>query len=390
MPNELAVIKNYMRSDVVKSGFSEILGERGASAYIASVVIAVSNSEQLQRCTPKSIAVSAMRAAALRLSVDPSLGKAYLMPFKDMATLVVGYKGLIELATRTGKYRYINVGPVYEGETVEEDRISGLHKLSGHRKGDKIIGYIAAFEMLNGYAKTLYMTLEEIHAHARKYSKSYDNPNSLWKKNPEVMERKTPLRILLQTWGYLDQTDALVAMQSDEDDAIDAMAVDLPDVVEAEPESKPLRTEAEILQELGFGNGTNGNGTNGNRSRESRPYPPAVLKERLESIRAEAIAKGWTVKENAAQVVAMNLEECFAGLDDAKYRRHALTHYLTGHVSTKDLDAGWLYALKKWLNPQQDSGGAWSPDPMAVREAQAAYTEAERAKGQMELALEEK
>lgn len=121
-----------------------------------------------------------------------------------------------------------------------------------------------------------------------------------------------------------------------------------------------------------------------------RPYPPEVMKERLASIRAEAIAKGWTVKENTAQVVAMNLEECFAGVQDADYRRHVLTHYLTGHESLKDLDAGWLYALKKWLNPQQDSGGAWAPDPMTVREAQAAYAEAERAKGQMELALEKK
>ncbi len=117
---------------------------------------------------------------------------------------------------------------------------------------------------------------------------------------------------------------------------------------------------------------------NGNGKSE-RPYPPAVLKERLETIRAEAIAKGWTVKENAAQVVAMNMEECFAGSEDAKYRRHVLTHYLTGHESAKDLDAGWLYALRKWLNPQQDSGGAWAPDPMAVREAQAAYAEAESA-----------
>lgn len=383
MANELAVIKNYMRSNVVRSGFAEILGNHGASAYIASVVIAVGASEQLQKCSPKSIAVSALRAAALRLSVDPSLGKAYLMPFKDTATLVVGYKGLIELATRTGKYRYINIGPVYEGEVVEEDRISGLHKLSGHRTGNKIIGYIAAFEMLNGYAKTLYMMLEEIHAHARRYSKSYDHPNSLWKKNPEVMERKTPLRILLQTWGYLDPTDAL-AMQSDEDGVVNAMAVDLPNVDDVEPEAKPLRTESDILQSLGF------EGNDQKYKEETRPYSPATLKERLEAIRAEAIAKGWTVKENAAQVVAMNMEACFAGLEDAKYRRHTLMYYLTGHESTKDLDAGWLYALRKWLNPQQDSGGAWVPDPMAVREAKAAYAEAERAKGQMELLVEEK
>jgi recombination protein RecT len=80
----------------------EVLGSNNtAAAYISSVIIAVGASEALQQCTPKSIAVSALRAATLGLSVDPALGKAYLVPFKNEATLVVGYKGLIDLATRT-------------------------------------------------------------------------------------------------------------------------------------------------------------------------------------------------------------------------------------------------------------------------------------------------
>jgi recombination protein RecT len=77
----------------------------------------------------------------------------------------------------------------------------------------KVIGYIAAFEMTNGYSKAIYMSIEDIHEHARRYSRIYSNPKSIWKTNPSVMERKTVLRALLQTWGYLNPTDVAVMEQ---------------------------------------------------------------------------------------------------------------------------------------------------------------------------------
>jgi recombination protein RecT len=217
----LTKITNYMDAPVVKARFAQIMGERGASNYISSVLIAVADSKQLQECQPASIYTGALRAATLRLSVDPGVGQAYLVPFKGRATLIVGYKGLHDMAVRTNRYRYINVGPIYEGQEVIEDQITGFHRLAGARSGNKVIGWIGAFEMLprfGGYSKTLYMTVEEIHTHAKRYSKSYDRSDSPWQTEPDKMERKTVLRLLLRRWGYIDPADVkeLEAMENEE------------------------------------------------------------------------------------------------------------------------------------------------------------------------------
>jgi recombination protein RecT len=217
----LTKITNYMDAPVVKARFAQIMGERGASNYISSVLIAVADSKQLQECQPASIYTGALRAATLRLSVDPGVGQAYLVPFKGRATLIVGYKGLHDMAVRTNRYRYINVGPIYEGQEVIEDQITGFHRLAGARSGNKVIGWIGAFEMLprfGGYSKTMYMTVEEIHAHAKRYSKSYDRSDSPWQTEPDKMERKTVLRLLLRRWGYIDPADVkeLEAMENEE------------------------------------------------------------------------------------------------------------------------------------------------------------------------------
>lgn len=225
-------ITNYMESAVVQARFAKIMGERGASNYIASVLIAVADSYQLQKCSPVSIYTSALRAATLRLSVDPGTGQAYLVPFQGKATLIVGYKGLHDLAVRTNRYRYINVSEIYEGQEVTQDQISGFHRLGGSRSGNKVIGWIAAFEMLprfGGYAKTMYMTVEEIHEHGKRYSKSYNNNDSPWQKEAAKMERKTVLRLLLRRWGYIDPADVQTLDELDNDEPIDSEFVTLPE-----------------------------------------------------------------------------------------------------------------------------------------------------------------
>jgi recombination protein RecT len=221
----LTKITNYMDAPVVKARFAQIMGERGASNYISSVLIAVADSKQLQECQPASIYTGALRAATLRLSVDPGVGQAYLVPFKGRATLIVGYKGLHDMAVRTNRYRYINVGPIYEGQEVIEDQITGFHRLAGARSGNKVIGWIGAFEMLprfGGYSKTLYMTVEEIHTHAKRYSKSYDRSDSPWQTEPDKMERKTVLRLLLRRWGYIDPADVKELEEMENEEPIEA------------------------------------------------------------------------------------------------------------------------------------------------------------------------
>lgn len=262
-------VSRFMDAEIVKSRFAEVLGGKSSGAYIASVIVAVKENEALMNCHLESIYTSALRAATLRLSVDPATGQAYLVPFSGRATLIVGYKGLYDMAIRTGKYRYINVGPIYEGQTVEENPITGFHSISGSptaeaKMNKKIIGWIGAFEMnpargqTTGFGKTFYMTVEEIHDHAKEYSKGYDNPKGVWKKETQKMERKTVLRLLLRRWGYLDPSDVTVLEQIEgEGETIDAdpeiYVPEYDESAEQVHEETKKRSKEENLRELGFG-----------------------------------------------------------------------------------------------------------------------------------------
>jgi recombination protein RecT len=276
MNDEKAIVKvsRFMRSEDTKARFSEVVGSHNAGAYISSVLLAVASSEQLQKCSIESIYISAMRAATLRLSVDPSTGQGYLVPFGSQATLIVGYKGLHDMAVRTGKYRYINVAPIFEGETIEPHRISGLvtiESLGGGKKSDKVIGWLGAFEMnpekgqKTGYAHTLYMTVEELQAHGKKYSKTYGRKNkdgeftSKWQTDPPAMEKKTILRLLLRRWGYLDPADIQALDAIDEEPVI----VDV-DAVMAETAESVKKDETQLMAELGY-------------TEEKKPEQPALV-----------------------------------------------------------------------------------------------------------------
>ena len=253
-------VSTYLRSESVKARFAEVVGDRNAAPYISSVLLAVANDQSgnLAKCDPRSIYISALRAATLRLSVDPSTGQAYLVPFGGQATLIVGYKGLQDMAVRTGKYRYINVGPIYEGEEIEVNRISGFHSIAGKKTSDAIIGWLGAFELFSGFGKTFYMSIVEIHEHAKKYSKGYGFKDSAWKTDPQAMERKTVLRLMLRRWGYLDPSDVTTLEELESDNVIDGEYSDyLPspnemDQAEQETAKEAERTAQENLEQLGF------------------------------------------------------------------------------------------------------------------------------------------
>ena len=244
--NTFLAIKEYGRSPEIIERFAEIVGKHNAGGYVQSAILAVANNEALQKCTPQSIFASALRAATVQLLCEPSLGQAYLVPFKDKATFIIGYKGLYQLALRTGKYRFINVGPIYEGELVFEDRMTGEITLNGGRTSNTVIGYLASFQLTSGFSKSLYMTLDEIHAHADKYSKSVNYASSPWKTNRVEMERKTVLRLLLSRYGYIDPKDALAISED-------------PEANEALPEDEEVtiidgdsRTLNQVVEDLGF------------------------------------------------------------------------------------------------------------------------------------------
>lgn len=252
--SNLTVVKEYLRREDIVQSFRDVVGDNNAGAYISSVLIAVSNSDALLACEPISILNSAMRAATLRLSCDPSTGEAYLVPFKGKATLIVGYKGLRTMALRTGKYRYLNLSPIYEGEEIIEDRITGMHSLSGGKRSPVVIGWLLYFELMSGFRKSFYMTVEEIWEHARKYSKSLDKNDSPWKTARSQMERKTVLRLGLGLWGYFDPHDTamLKKIEAAEDETIESEFTEMDLDQATEPEQHEPMGEQQIMTELGF------------------------------------------------------------------------------------------------------------------------------------------
>ena len=395
--NQPGKLKEYIRSEEIMNRFKDVLGDYQASAYVSSVVLSVANSQQLQECTPLSIVSSALRAASLRLSCDPSTGQAYLVPFKDRgtpkATLIVGYKGLYHMALRTNKYRDINVAAVFEGEEVTEDRITGMHKLEGRRTGDKVIGYIGYFELLAGYRKTVYMTVAEIHEHAQRRSKGYNRPDGAWKTDTAMMEKKTVLRLMLSHWGYFDPHDTMMldALDAENDGVeilpetvtvVDEPRHDLEELLplwdnQPQPEKPPLRVDipAPEAASVKSSNTTDApapsNGTPANGNGSARPMTPEALKKAITTKAGKYVGEQIS---NAKRGVMVGQLNALLGGDENK--RHQLTKFLTGYPSTKNMPDNLCHSLIDWMQY----------DEMAKREANSVIAYLDGQNGQMTLA----
>lgn len=247
-PNALDAFKQFIRRDDIITRFEEVLDSRMARPFVNSVILAVQSNDKLLACTKASVVMAAIRAASLRLSVDPATGQAWIIPYGNVAQFQVGYKGLRDMAVRTNKYRTIHAGPVYAGQQVVEDQLTGIIRLEGRKTSDEIIGWQATFVMNNGFAKTLYMSKPEIHDHAAKYSKGYNNPKGVWKQNSADMEKVTVLRLLLRRWAVLDPYDEMIINASESEDFVDVNTIE----AEFEPEPIVMQSEEEVLRDLGI------------------------------------------------------------------------------------------------------------------------------------------
>jgi recombination protein RecT len=248
-------IRQYAEMDEVKKRFINLLGDRDGRAYVEAVVIAVANSDDLQKFTPKSIMVSAMRAASLKLSVDPIVKQAHLVPMGSEATLIVDYHGLVSMTTDTGYYEIPpNVFEVYAGEVVKIDRFSGRVTIEGEKVSNEVIGWCGYFKAKNGTERWLYMTNEQCDEHGKKYSRAYNSKRSGWNTDRDKMRRKTVLRLLVSMWGHFSPHIQRVLMQYEA--AIEEQADDLPDDnirVNAAPDLK-TSTAANVAILTGQGN----------------------------------------------------------------------------------------------------------------------------------------
>lgn len=200
--------RDILKNDDVQERFRQLLDKR-APEFLSGLLSLVNAEQKLLSCQPSSILSAAAKAAILRLPIAKELGFAYIVPFKDTATFILGYKGMIQLALRTGQYHAINAAEIYEGEEIIVDRLTGGIKLNGKRNGDTVTGYVAYFKLKNGFEKFIYLSKQDTERHALRYSKSYQygmnggKKDSAWFTNFDDMGKKTVLRILLSRYGLM-------------------------------------------------------------------------------------------------------------------------------------------------------------------------------------------
>lgn len=216
--NEPKTLQGVMNSPAMVRKLNGILGnEKTAKAFISSVISVGNGNPALRRADPMSVIGAAMVAATLNLPIVPTLGMAYIVPYKGQAQFQIGYKGLIELAQRSGEFRTIIDEVVYEGELISKNRFTGEFVFDETaRLSDKVIGYMARYDLINGFSKTIYWTKEEVEAHARQYSQSFRGQfQSPWKTNFDQMARKTVLKSLFSKYAP-KSTEINMAVQADQ------------------------------------------------------------------------------------------------------------------------------------------------------------------------------
>lgn len=199
---EAKTLKGMLESPAYKKKFEEMLGKK-AAGFMSSIIAVTNNNNYLMKADPATVIGAAAQAAMLDLPINQSLGFAYIVPYKGAAQFQLGYKGYIQLAQRSGQYVDIGAKTVYEGELEYENRLLDKFKF-GNRTGDKVIGYLAYFRLTNGFEKMLFMTLDEMQAHAKKYSQNYKGGTDKWGLTDfNVMAEKTVLKRLLSKFGPL-------------------------------------------------------------------------------------------------------------------------------------------------------------------------------------------
>lgn len=198
-----------------------------AKRFIAAITSAVAVTPALQDCDPQTVLSGALLGEGLNLSPSPQLGQYYLIPFENKkkgckdAQFVIGYKGLIQLALRSGQYKRLNVLAVKAGELLGWNPLTeeiSLQFIEDETEREKTatVGYLASFEYLNGFTKTIYWSREKMEAHALRYSKGYAAKKgyTFWEKEFDAMAFKTMLRQLISKWGIMS-VDMQAAMDMD-------------------------------------------------------------------------------------------------------------------------------------------------------------------------------
>lgn len=264
----IMTFKNKLNGNYVQTQLKQVLKENSGT-FATSLMEVFTGDKSLQACDPNLVIQEAMKAASLKLPLNKQLGYGYIVVYNvwdkqlqraiPTPTFIPGYRGYIQLAMRTGQYRTINADIVYEGELRSKDKLTGAIDLKGEATSDRVIGYFAHFELMNGFSKTLFMSKEQMASFALKYAAPYKprknfTPPTLdalidmaqqqasngpgqgvgWNGDYNAMATKTVLRHLLSKWGYLS-IEMMNAFTMDEREELNAEAIRDEENLEARP-----------------------------------------------------------------------------------------------------------------------------------------------------------
>lgn len=258
--NNLPAIKQFLNSEGISAKFKELLGNK-APGFITSVLQAVSSNKSLSNADTHSIYGAAAAAAVLDLPINNNFGFAYIVPYnekqqdgtyKQVAQFQIGYKGIKQLALRSGEFQIMNDSDVREGEITHYDRLSGKIDFDWiqdptERLTKKVIGYVSYFKLSNGFEKTHYMTVEELQAHGKKFSQTFKKNYGLWATDFDGMARKTVVKLNLSKNAPLSiETQLSKALVYDQSKVNDADTLDV-EYVDNDDEAIPTHDELRAL-----------------------------------------------------------------------------------------------------------------------------------------------
>ena len=218
-PNVTALVNTFLDRDGLRKRFDELLGKRSPQ-FISSIVSMVNADQNMQQAfceAPMTVIQAALKAATFDLPIDQNLGYAYIVPFKNYkkdidkkvmeASFILGWKGMHQLALRTGAYKTINVVDIREGELKKYNRLTEEVDIDfiedeNERESHPVIGYVGYYRLVNGAEKTIYMSVKAIENHEKKFRKGQYQGKG-WRDDWDAMARKTVYRILIGKWGVM-------------------------------------------------------------------------------------------------------------------------------------------------------------------------------------------
>lgn len=257
-----AVLTSIIDGEKMRKRFDELLGKR-TPQFLSSLTTLINADANLQQAlyqAPLTVIQSALKAATFDLPIEPSLGYAYIVPFKNSkkdengnwtkvmeASFIIGYKGMVQLCLRTGAYsRVPDAVDVREGELISYNRLTGDAEFKWVENEElreklQIVGYAGYFRLKNGAEKTIYMTVSQIKAHEAKHRKG-EYQGKGWRDDFDAMARKTVIRRLVGKYGL---------MSIDYRDSADSQTVSLAQSLmqeDVEPEDYIDVSTGEVLQ----------------------------------------------------------------------------------------------------------------------------------------------